>query len=1036
MKSTTVLAIFWGLSALAGVVQAADTLPTEISFNRDIRPILSDNCFACHGPDKKARKADLRLDTREGATEVHDGVAAIVPGHTNRSELLNRIVSHDPDEVMPPPKSERKLGGRQIALFKRWVEQGAKWESHWSLIAPKRPELPAVSNESWCRTPIDRFILACLDREKLRPTAEADRATLIRRVTYDLTGLPPTLQEVDAFLTDPAPDAYERVVDRLLASPRYGEKLALHWLDLARYADTHGYHLDAGRDMSLWRDWVINAFNRNLPYDKFVLWQLAGDLLPNATAEQKIATGFCRNNMINFEGGADPQEYHTQYVLDRVNTFGTAFLGLTVGCAQCHDHKFDPISQKEYYQLYAYFNAVPEKGLDGRNGNAEPLMAMPTPEQQAAIDRLKARISEREKEQAKAAAEADNAQREWELANAAAQPQDSVKWSVLTPENVHSFNGATMAILRDNSVLATGQNPATDVIEVIARTDRTGITALRLAALTDQTLYGDGPGRASNGNFVLTEIEVEATSIADKSKTQRIRLNSADADYSQENYDITKAIDGNPRTGWAVDGNVKHEQRIAWFAAAEPFGYEGGTELRVRMHFESMSNAHVIGRARFAITSDPAAAKIGKMPLLVRTILERPEGERTKKQQDQLREFYRKQFWPALVQADGEIVRMRKELEGAKKQVPNVMVMAEMEKPRETYVLNRGQFNQPGDKVEPGVPASLPPLPAGAPKNRLALAQWITDPQHPLLARVTVNRFWKLAMGGGLVKTLNDFGSQAEWPSHPELLDWLATEFTESEWDVKHMLRLVVTSATYRQSAKVTQEHLERDPNNRFYARAPRFRLSAEEIRDTALAVSGLMNPKIGGPSVSPYQPAGLWEELSSRKDSANWSAQTFVQSHGADLYRRSMYTFWKRTSPPPQMQTFDAPDRETCIVNRERTNTPLQALVLMNDPTYVEASRILAERMMLEGGTTPEDRVRFAFRLSTARQPSEKETAMLVSLFQKQRERYTPQPEEALKLLSAGEFKRNEQLDLSELAAWTNVASTILNLDETITRG
>ncbi len=777
----TLRAALLAAAALSIVLNPARAAEQPLSFNRDIRPILSEICFSCHGPDKKARKAGRRLDTREGALAESDGVRAIVPGDLAASELVARIVSQDPDERMPPPESERKLTARQIAMLRKWIEQGARWEPHWAFIAPKRPVVPKNSE---IRNPIDAFIGARLESEGLKPSPEADKTTLIRRVSFDLTGLPPTLAEIDTFLADTAPDAYERLVDRLLASPRYGEKMAVHWLDLARYADTHGYHLDAGREQWPWRDWVVASFNRNQRFDEFVTWQLAGDLLPGATVEQKLATGFVRNNMINFEGGAIAEEYLAAYIKDRVNTVGTAFLGLTIACCECHDHKFDPITQKDFYQLYAYFNAVPEAGLDGRDGNAAPLLELPA-----------------------------------------------------SPE-------------------------------------------------------------------------------------------------------VTKRI-----------------------AAAQ---------------------------ARVA------------------------EAETLK----------------------ADLENARAELKAARKLMPTAMVMQQMDAPRETHLLIRGQYNQPGDLVEPGVPANFGALPADAPKNRLALARWIAAPQNPLMARVTVNRFWKNAMGAGLVKTLNDFGSQGEWPSHPELLDWLATEFVESGWDVKHIVRLIVTSGTYRQSARITPELRERDSDNRLCARGPRFRLSAEEIRDTALAVSGLLAPRMGGPSVSPYQPEGLWEELSSRGDSKKWTAQFFELSHGGDLYRRSMYTFWKRTCPPPQMQTFDAPDREVCTVNRERTNTPLQALVTLNDPTYIESARKLAERMMKSGGITPAERVQFAFRLTTARAASDSELKMLLSLFDRMKSRYTGQREEALKLLSTGEAPRDENLDATELAAWTMVASTILNLDEAITKG
>jgi mono/diheme cytochrome c family protein len=812
----------------------------ELSFNRDIRPILSDNCFTCHGPDKHARKGDRRLDTVDGATAEVDGVRAIVPGDLAKSELVARIESHDPDDVMPPPKSEKKLKPEQVALLKKWIEQGAKYEPHWAFIAPQRPAVPEVAGKKE-KNPIDAFIFSRLEKDGLKPSPAADRATLIRRATYDLTGLPPSPAEVDVFLADSAPDAYERLIDRLLASPRFGEKMAVQWLDLSRYADTHGYHLDSGRDMWRWREWVISAFNRNQRFDDFVLWQIAGDLLPNSTTEQKLATGFSRNSMINFEGGAIAEEYLAAYVKDRTNTVGTVFLGLTVACAECHDHKFDPVTQREYYQLFSYFNAVPEKGLDGREGNAAPLLSLATPEQNARLAALREKVAIADKALAELAKQANAGRPEWEQA----------------------------------------------------------------------------PGETA------------------------------------------------------------------------------------------------------AITA----------------ILAKPEAERTEKEKADLTKRFNEIVAAKLREPTDALAKLRADLKGEEAKVPTVMVMEQMATPRETHLLLRGQYDQPGDLVQPGTPASLPPLPKDAPPNRLGLARWLVDPQHPLMARVTVNRFWKNLMGTGIVKTLNDFGSQGEWPSHPELLDWLATEFTGSGWDVKHLVKLIVTSSAYRQSAKVTPELKERDPYNRLYARGPRFRLSAEEIRDTALAVSGLLNPKIGGPSVSPYQPEGLWEELSSRGDSKKWTAQFYEQSHGEDLYRRSMYTFWKRTCPPPQLQTFDAPDRETCTVNRERTNTPLQALVLLNDPTYVEASRTLAERMMTQGGGTPAERVRFAFRLATARNASDKEVAMLVELFEKQKSRYATQRDEALKLLGNGEHVRNEALDPVELAAWTNVASTILNLDETVTK-
>lgn len=795
----------WVGIVLAIANPAAAQSSPAIDYNRQVRPILSNTCFKCHGPDATHRQGGLRLDVPDAPLQLSDsGTTAIVPGKPDASELVRRVFSTDSDEVMPPPDSDRRLKPEDKELLKTWIAQGARFQTHWSFVLPQRPPMPQVRNAAWPRNPIDHFILARLEAEGLQPTREADPTTLIRRLTLDLTGLPPTLADVDAFLADTSDQAYEHLVDRLLANPHYGERLALDWLDAARFGDTHGFHIDSGRDMTRWREWVIDAFNSNKPFDQFTVEQLAGDLLPNPTLEQKLATGFNRNHMINFEGGAIPEEYHNAYIIDRVNTTGAVWLGLTVACVQCHDHKYDPISQKEYYQLYAFFHNVPENGLDGSKGNAAPLIRVPSAEQQRRGDELAAAIKDVESQLA-------------------------------------------------------GPMP-----------DKDGLTA-KLAELK------------------------EAQAALDK-------------------------------------------------------------------------------------------------------------------------------------------------------QVPTSMVMQEMPQPRDTFVLLRGQYDKFGEKVSFGLPAFLPPLPEGAPNNRLGLAQWLVGPSHPLTARVTVNRYWQMIFGTGLVKTAEDFGSQGERPSHPELLDWLAVEFhtpvksplsgVEHAWNVKTLVKLIVTSATYRQSSAVTPELLAKDPENRLLARGPRHRLPAEFIRDQALAVSGLLNDRIGGPSVSPYQPPGIWEELASRADGKNWTGQEYVQSHGPDLYRRSMYTFWKRTAPPPSLVTFDAPDRETCVVRRARTNTPLQALVLMNDPTYVEASRKLAERVLTQGGATTEERLAFTFRLATARQPRDRELESLKSVLQRQREIFRANAEAATRLLGVGEAPRDDKLDAVELAAWTMVASAILNLDETLTKG
>ena len=821
-----------------------------------MRSLLSDRCYRCHGPDGEERKAGLRLDDRNSATRpAESGATAIVPGNAAASELIRRISATNDDERMPPPSSNKSLSPAERELIRQWIDRGAEHHEHWAFSPPRRPGLPTVRNTAWPAGPIDRFVLAKLESLDLTPSPPASRETLIRRVTLDLTGLPSTLADVDAFLNDRDPHAYEHVIDRLLASPHFGERMALDWLDAARFADTNGYHLDNGRDMTAWRAWVINAFNRNLPFDQFTVEQIAGDLLPNATMEQKVASGFNRNHMINFEGGAIPEEYLNAYIVDRVNTTSTVWLGLTMACGQCHDHKFDPFTQRDFYQLYAFFNTVPENGLDGKQGNAAPLLRIPTIEQQQRQRELTMALSDAEKQLQAAENHHRQAQSQW-----------------------------------------------------------------------------------------------EAKVVGDESVPADVRQHLAIA-VDQRTADQQKAIE----TFYA--GLLKNQPQ--W------------------------SDTH-----------------------------QRAEAA-------------------------------RKDLHALENSLATVMVMSEMQPIRDTYILVRGQYDRRGEKVTANVPSSLPPLPADAPRNRLGLARWLVDAQNPLTARVIVNRYWQVLFGVGLVKTAEDFGSQGELPSHPELLDWLATEFQHAEqpvdgspaWNVKALNKAMAMSNTYQQSANIVAERRAHDPENRHLSRGPRFRLSAELIRDQALAVSGLLKHRIGGASVSPYQPEGLWGELSSRGDSKSWTAQFFVQSHGDDLYRRSMYTFWKRTCPPPQMSTFDAPDRETCTVRRARTNTPLQALILMNDPTYVEAARKLAEKLLHEATSDDAQQAELAFRWVTARRPGARELGVLVQLLQSARQRYANDTDAAQHLLNNGESPRDATLNSSELAAWTMVASAILNLDETVTR-
>jgi len=1037
-----------------------------VSFNRDIRPILANNCFACHGPDEKQRETKFHFDTREGAF-AEDGI--IVPGRAAGSVLVKRITHPDPDERMPPPDSGHALTARQIELLRRWIDEGAKWDTHWAYTPPGRPDPPApdtLDRADWVRNPIDRFILARLEREGLKPSSEADKATLLRRVTYDLTGLPPAPAELDAFLADRSPDAYEKRVDALLQSPRYGERMAVPWLDAARYADTHGYHIDSHRGMWPWRDWVIGAFSRNLPFDQFVIEQLAGDLLPNATRDQKVASGFNRNHMINFEGGAIADEYQVEYVMDRVEATSTAFMGLTMGCARCHSHKFDPISHKEFYQFFAFFNNVPELGLDGRRGNAAPTILLTSPAQQKLLDDLDAAIEAHES--ALDDAVVDPAQREWEKRVSERPDPRDVQLNGLTAyyELDGSFSDISGRYQHGRTV--TG-DPTFDVGQIGRAATFDGDTEVsfgQVGAFDRANPFSLAVWMKARGNLpiavfqkidnaqhrrgyewrlddlALFDIQRWAArltiTLTSDAPANAIQIRSRERLKMGEWNHVVMAYDGSGKAdGLAIYANG---ERLAVDVLQNALAGPIATAAALTVGRGALGPPFVgqIDDLRFynrvLTAGEVEALAVHDKP---RAILSGVNGKRSKDQVEYLREYFLTYAAPdALRTLQKELVALQKQKEAAQKPIPTAMVMGELKKPRETFVLARGDYRNHTEKVQPGVPAMLPPLDlgpgAGAPPNRLTLAKWLVQPGHPLTSRVAVNRFWQMYFGQGIVKTQEDFGVQGEPPVHPELLDWLATEFVRTGWDIRAMQRLIVTSATYRQSSKVTTALLEKDPENRLLARGPRFRLPAEMIRDTALAVSGLLNDEIGGPSVLPYQPKGLWEELAFGD---GFSAQTYVQSHGKDLYRRGMYTFWKRTAPPASLATFDAPDREKCTGRRALTNTPLQALVLLNDPTYVEAARALAQRTLLEGGTDEKSRVAFAFRLATARKPTRKETGVLRKLLETQLASFGLNPQAATKLLGVGESTRDKRLNPAELAAWTTVTSVILNLDETVTR-
>jgi hypothetical protein len=1050
----TLLPVLLGATARGVDVNGSSA---KVDYDRDIRPIFSDTCFKCHGPDANKRKAKLRLDMDTGAYEDHDGQAAVTPGDLAKSEAWRRINAAGTDDLMPPNDSGMKLSPQQIKLLGDWIRQGAKYTPHWSFAPPVAAAVPKVRHASWPRNAIDNFVLAKLESEQMVPSGEADKITLIRRVTFDLTGLPPTPAAVDAFLADKSKTAYEKVVDRLLASPHYGERMGLDWLDAARFADTHGYHIDAGRDMTKWREWVINSFNQNKPFDQFTIEQLAGDLLPNASTEQKVASGFNRNHMINFEGGAIPEEYHTAYLIDRVSTTTTVWLGLTVACAQCHDHKFDPISQKDFYRLYAFFNNVPENGLDGSKGNAQPVLEMPNAEQAATLAKLKAELRAAEEKQKAVEDSLAAEQVKWETGlppAAGSEPSGMLLRFSLDGvlEGESSAQGKVSAAFQNtNSPVWTAKSEVRGIqldgneksfLSTDSPVDLERTNEFSYGCWVKQNNQGMGTllskmddARSKRGFdlfvadgklffHLIHSWPEHALRVSSKAKLRKDEWAHVFATYdgSSKSSGVKLYINGKEAklevADDTLDGTVRNEARFNLGKRSDSSPLTG-----------SLADVRVYGRAlkpgEVAMLADAPNLQLARLP----------RNERTAEQNEAIKVYFRDHHYPAFAEARKSTEQARKAKDEFEASIPTTMVMSEMEKPRDTFMLLRGQYDKPGEKVTMGVPAALPPMPTGAPTNRLGLAEWLVSPVQPLTGRVIVNRYWQMYFGTGLVKTVEDFGAQGEWPSHPELLDWLAVEFIKSGWDIKRMQRLIVTSATYRQASTLTPALALKDPENRLLARGPRFRLQAEFIRDEALAISGLLNDEIGGNSVSPYQPAGLWEELMSREDGKKWTAQTYVQSHGQDLYRRTMYTFWKRTSPPPTLTTFDAPDRETCTVRRQRTNTPLQALVLMNDPTYIEASRKLAERLMKEA-RSDKDRVTLAYRLAMGRAPKAGEIRVLLKLYEEQLKAYRANDQAAAKLLGVGESGRNESLNSAELAAWTVVASTVLNLDETVTKG
>jgi hypothetical protein len=1050
-------------AAMMGPARAA-----SLEFNRDIRPILSENCFYCHGQDESRREAKLRLDVRESAVTAREGIAAIVPGKPDESELVRRIAAKDPNDVMPPPESHKSLTLAQVELLTRWVREGATYQGHWAFLAPERAPVPtdrragARGDES--KHAIDAFVRARLTKEGLRPSGPAAPGVWLRRVSLDLTGLPPTVAEMDRFEAEVAArgePAYAAAVDRLLASAHYGERMAMEWLDAARYADTHGFNNDTVRVMWRWRDWVIGAFNSNLRYDRFVTEQLAGDLLPKPTLEQRIATGFNRNHVISSEGGIIDEEYRVEYVADRVRTMSTAWLGLTFECARCHDHKFDPIAQKDYYRLFAFFNNVQEHGEDGRVANAVPMMPAPTREQQT-------ELAKQERALAALDTKLDAARAGWRglegwkkeietLRKAATQAVQAEKGAVMLLEPVKEKPvEVAQATAEEQSGSGDAETPKKAEVDPSPkipaakmefsnkdgltmafwlRTDAENPRDVALFSSMDYSGSKAGTGYRRGREIRLVDGELELR-WAVRFPAYSLNLRSAGVQIRPGEWrHVAFVFTGGTKAaevrllvdGREVGTNVLYD------------GLNGpGPKREFLIGTDGSKNApRLVGKLEDA-RSYPRVLSDATVQALFRVRALADAGAAAESDEERAR----RQSWvrDAVLAQDAawkEIFAEREALQAThlalRRSLPTVMTMQEMPQTRKAFVLNRGQYDARGEEVEPGVPEELlGAWPQGAPRNRLGLAQWLTSARHPLTARVVVNRLWAQFFGTGIVKTLEDFGSQSEWPSHPELLDWLAREFVDSGWDLKALVRTIVLSATYRQSSAVTPALVARDPENRLLARGPRVRLAAEMIRDQALAVSGLLTPKIGGPSVYPYQPDKLFETV---VVGSNLPGTTWPKSSESDLYRRSMYTFWKRTMPHPAMTTFDAPDREFCTVRRSRTNTPLQALVLWNEPGLVEAARKLGTRMLREAPGDDAGRVGWAFQAATGRRPQQEETAVLVKTWNALRKDFAAKPDEAAALLTVGESAIDGSVAEPELAAATALANVILGLDEVISK-
>ena len=1027
----------------------------DVSFNRDIRPILSDKCFRCHGPDEHNRAAELRLDTFEGAIEDRDGSIAIKPGSLDASLLWERVNSDDVDVRMPPPESHKELTKREIQLLGQWIKSGAKYEGHWSFVAPKKGDAPSVDGR-FGKNAIDAFVFRRMRESGLEPADRATKEILIRRVTFDLTGLPPTLAEIDAFLADDSANAYEKLVDRLLGSKRFGERMALDWMDAARYGDTSVFHADGPRDMWVWRDWVIDAYNKNLPYNEFTRQQIAGDLMPGSTWKEQVATGFLRNNASTDEGGLIEEEYRVEYAVDRVKTTSMVFLGLSMECAQCHDHKYDPIPQKDYYRFFAYFNQSADPGRQTRNGNQAPIVDVPDEMKLAKLPTIEKQVTTAETRLASIRKAAEPRFDAWltdmEAKPGKAQPLPGGLVAHLTLDEQKGRKVAHAVGGKQGTVKGKPRWGKGKVGGAFHTDGRTFIDAGDIGDFESNQAFSYGCWFKSDGRVVGAPIA---------------RMNDGNA---HRGYDIHLSggslemhlIHSWPGNAFKVSAPAPmkpktwHHSFVTYDGSGKPEGvkiYLDGKHLKkVTFPNNNLKSETVRSKKTFTIgrrtsgsqftgwvddvriynrqLSDSEVAQLTGVDM-IGPLLAVARDERTPQQTQQLRNHYLNTIDKAFIQTSAEVAKLKSQQADLKKPKSTVMVMKDLPKGRMTYVLKRGMYDAPDKEspVEPTTPGFLPSL-EGQPKNRLGLANWLVDESNPLTVRVTVNRFWKIFFGKGIVKTVEEFGVQGEWPSHPELLDWLAVDFQESGWDAKRLIKMMLMSETYRQSSRSTAKQLETDPENRLLSHGPRFRLQGEFVRDQALALSGLLVPTIGGPGVKPYQPDGLWNEVSLNK------GLRFRRDKGDKLYRRSMYIYWKRSAPHPVMTIFDAPTREKCSVRRNTTNTPLQALVLMNDPQFLEASRFLAERILKEGGATEDARLEFAYRTVTGRKPSDKTIKVMRTALAKELGAFNSDKERATKLLTIGEKKRDESLDVVRHAAWTMLSSMLLNLDATVTRG